>query len=83
MNIEDDKINGETFNVGGKNYSVEEIAKITNKDLLPTEEENSNLIIRMVDQGAVDGLIPKKQYSVDGFSIEENNKILSELRNLS
>ena len=37
----------------------------------------------MVDQGAVDGLIPKKQYSVDGFSIEENNKILSELRNLS
>ena len=59
------------------------LAKITNKDLLPTEEENSNLIIRMVDQGAVDGLIPKKQYSVDGFSIEENNKILSELRNLS
>ena len=57
------------------------LSKITNKNLLPTEEENSNLIIRMVDQGAVDGLIPKKQYSVDGFSIDENNKILLELRN--
>lgn len=33
LNIEDDKINGETFNVGGKNYSVEEIAKITKKEL--------------------------------------------------
>ena len=59
------------------------LSKITKKDLLPTEEENSKLIKSMVDQGAVDGLIPKKQYSVDGFNIEENNNILRQLRNLT
>ena len=49
------------------------------KDLLPSVEEEEELIKRTVDSGAVDGKSAKPEYKVDGFTLEENSQTLVRL----
>ena len=55
------------------------LSVISGKNLLPTREEEANLIRRMVDRGAVDGNLLTTVYSVDGYTLEENLNILDRL----
>ena len=53
---------------------------LTGRDLLPSREEETGLIQRMVDRGAVDGKILKPVPGVDGYTLDENLDILDRLR---
>jgi hypothetical protein len=61
---------------------VTALSQETGRDLLPTIEEESVLINRLVDSGAVDGVLGKKQPTVDTFTLEENAAILERLRGI-
>ena len=52
------------------------------KNLLPTIEAEQELVRRMVDMGAVDGMSARSEYRVDGFSLEENSQTLARLHHL-
>ena len=54
----------------------------TNKNLLPSPEEDNETIIKMVDMGAVDGFSGEQTYKVDGFELEGNSLALRELHSL-
>jgi len=58
------------------------LSKLSGISLLPQSDEESHLIQRMVDQGAVDGYLSERAYSVDGFSLEENQQLLQQLHKL-
>lgn len=51
-------------------------------NLLPSVEEESARIIETVKHGAVDGVLGKKENKVDGFTLEENGKVLEQLHHL-
>jgi hypothetical protein len=48
----------------------------TGKDLLPSPSQDSLLISKLVDMGAVDGISANNEYKVDGFTMKENSKVL-------
>ncbi|MBI2165393.1 MAG: DUF4392 domain-containing protein [Chloroflexi bacterium] len=56
------------------------LSQITGRDLLPTPGQEEGVIRRMVDRGAVDGMLGKTVYSVDSFPLEENRQTLEQLR---
>ena len=53
-----------------------------NKNLLPSVEEEKDLIRLMVNAGAVDGIAHKQVYKVDGFSLKDNSNTLERLHQL-
>lgn len=55
------------------------LSLLTGKDLLPSAQEEEDLIRRMVDAGAVDGVSGRQTYAVDGFSLSENRQTLEAL----
>ena len=61
---------------------VAALSQLTGRDLLPDEEEEAVLIRRMVDLGAVDGVLGVSQYSVDGMELQEYGEALRLLRSL-
>ena len=61
---------------------VAALSRLTGRDLLPDEDEEAALIRRMVDLGAVDGVLGVSQYSVDGMAVEEHGEALRLLRSL-
>ena len=58
------------------------LSEITNRNLLPTVEEEEEVIRHMVDKGAVDGPTGKQVYAVDAFPLEENRQTLERLHAL-
>ena len=70
-----------TSNWGGYGL-VAALSRLASRDLLPGLEGEEALIRRMVELGAVDGVLGEKQYSVDAMSIEEHGKALNSLHNL-
>lgn len=52
------------------------------ENLLPSVEEEKDLIRLMVNAGAVDGIAHKQVYKVDGFSLKENSNTLERLHQL-
>ena len=54
----------------------------TDKNVLPTVEEDTERISKMVDLGAVDGFSGEEIYKVDGFDLTENAALLEKLREL-
>ena len=58
------------------------LSRLVGRDLLPGLEEEGALIRRMVDLGAVDGVVGVSQYSVDAMSIEGHGQALSSLHTL-
>ena len=59
------------------------LSSLAGKNLLPTVEHETRLIQRLVDIGAVDGTTGNAIPTVDGFSIEENGRVLEQLRRMA
>ena len=55
------------------------ISKLSGRNLLPSIEEEQDLVRRTVDLGAVDGMSAKQEYKVDGFTLEENSRALQRM----
>ncbi len=70
-----------TSNWGGYGL-VAALSRLVGRNLLPSLEEEAELIGRMVDLGAVDGVVGASQYSVDSMSLEEHGQALSRLHDL-
>ena len=70
-----------TSNWGGYGL-VAAMSRIVGQDLLPAGPEEDDLIRRMVDLGAVDGIIGASQYTVDTMTIEEHGSALRSLRRM-
>lgn len=51
-------------------------------NLLPSIEDERDLVLRCVEMGAVDGASHKVEKRVDGFTLEENSEVLAELHAL-
>ena len=61
---------------------VAALSRRTGKDLLISAEAERDLVTRMVDMGAVDGTTGSPEYTVDGFTLEENGRVITELHDL-
>ena len=59
---------------------VAALSLLASRDLLPDLEDETRLIERAVDLGAVDGTTGEQKYYVDGFTTEENGLVLEQLR---
>ena len=70
-----------TSNWGGYGL-VASLSLLVGRNLLPKLEEEAALIRRMVDLGAVDGVVGRKQYSIDAMDIEDHGLALSGLHEL-
>ena len=55
------------------------LSALSGRNLLPSIEEERQLLRDTVDLGAVDGMSAKQEYKVDGFTIEENSQALQAL----
>lgn len=53
------------------------LSKIHGLNLLPSVEEETEHLRKIVDLGAVDGATKKNEMTVDGYSLDENMRILS------
>ena len=70
-----------TSNWGGYGL-VAALSRLVGRSLLPSQEEVSALIQRMVGLGAVDGVIGASQCTVDAMSIEEHGRALCNLKDV-
>ncbi len=70
-----------TSNWGGYGL-VAALSLLVGRDLLPRREEEADLIRRMVDLGAVDGVTGKADYSVDSMDLVTHSQALSRLHEL-
>ena len=61
---------------------VAALSQLVGRNLLPSVEEDSRMIRRMVELGAVDGFSGDNKNYVDGFTLEENASVLRRLRGL-
>ncbi|MCY4655047.1 MAG: DUF4392 domain-containing protein, partial [Dehalococcoidia bacterium] len=55
------------------------LSALSGRNLLPSIEEEQQLLRDTVDLGAVDGMSAKQEYKVDGFTVEENSEALQAL----
>ena len=58
---------------------VASLSMQTGRNLLPSVEDERELVKRTTDLGAVDGMSRKQEYRVDGFTLEENSEVVAEL----
>ena len=56
---------------------VAAISRLAGRNLLPSLEEDADMITQMVDDGAVDGGSGINRYYVDNFTLEENGEVLA------
>ena len=70
-----------TSNWGGYGL-VAAISRQVDRNLLPIPDEETDLITRMVDLGAVDGVVGKSQYAVDAMDLDTHGQALLNLRAL-
>lgn len=56
------------------------ISRRRGEDLLPSRCDARALVVRAVALGAVDGTTARPTESVDGFSLDENDRVLAEMR---
>lgn len=61
---------------------ISSLSMSTGKNVLPTIDEDMQIIRRIVDMGAVDGFSGEQTYKVDGFSLEENAHVLQRLHDI-
>ena len=55
------------------------LSALSGRNLLPSIEEEQQLLRDTVDLGAVDGMSAQQEYKVDGFTIEENSQTVQAL----
>lgn len=58
---------------------VAAMSRLRGRNLLPSVEEGREVLARTVELGAVDGVTGRRSGSVDGFSPEENQRVLGEM----
>jgi hypothetical protein len=58
---------------------VAAISRLRGQNLLPTRKEVRALLARTVELGAVDGVSGRHGLTVDGFPLEENERVLGEM----
>ena len=58
------------------------LSKLAGRNLLPTLEQEADMLRRTVDLGSVDGFSAEPRYEVDGFTSEENGVLLGRLHQL-
>ena len=58
------------------------LSLLTGRNLLPSPEQEEDVIRAMVDRGAVDGVASAQVYAVDGFTLQENRRTLEALHRL-
>jgi hypothetical protein len=58
------------------------LSLLSKRRLLPSTQQEEEVICRMVDSGAVDGISTQRVYAVDGFSLGENRRTLERLNAL-
>ena len=58
------------------------LSLLSGQSLLPSVEEEQELLRRTVDAGAVDGMSTKQEYKVDGFTLEENSQAVEALHQM-
>ena len=61
---------------------VAALSLLAGRVLLPSPDEEEDIIRAMVDRGAVDGVAAAPVYSVDGFTLQENRRTLEALHRL-
>lgn len=61
---------------------VASLSKLSGKNLMPTVDQDMDLIKKTVDLGAVDGMSNSQEYKVDGFTLEENAETITQLWDL-
>jgi len=61
---------------------VAALSRRKGKNLLPSIDADRDTVKRCVDAGAVDGNSTRQVYRVDGFTLEENSRVLSDLHQL-
>lgn len=61
---------------------VAALSLLVGRNLLPSPEEEEDVIRAMVDRGAVDGIAGGPVYGVDGFTLAENRRTLKALHRL-
>jgi hypothetical protein len=59
---------------------VASLSKLKNQNLLPSVEEEQEILKRTVELGAVDGMSGKNELTVDLFTMEENSQTIVELQ---
>ncbi len=62
---------------------VAALSRLVGRDLLPTVEQDRQLIRHMVDDGAVDGTSGENKYYVDNFTLDQNGQVLERLRRMA
>jgi hypothetical protein len=62
---------------------VADLSRLVGRDLLPTVAQEAELVRYLVDGGAVDGTTGRREYRVDGFTLEEHGAVLGRLRGLA
>ncbi|MEE9325217.1 MAG: glutamate cyclase domain-containing protein, partial [Dehalococcoidia bacterium] len=55
------------------------LSLLAKKNLLPTVEEEQEIIQKLVELGGVDGISGHSEYSVDSFSLKENSQVLASI----
>jgi hypothetical protein len=55
------------------------MSRLRGENLLPTVRETHALLVETFRLGAVDGISGKRTETVDGFPIEENDRVLREM----
>ena len=61
---------------------ISSLSMSTGKNVLPTIDEDMQIIRRIVDMGAVDGFSGEQTYKVDGFNLKENADALQRLHDI-
>lgn len=61
---------------------VAALSLLAGRNLLPSPEQEEDVIRAMVDRGAVDGVASAPVYGVDGFTLQENRRTLEALHRL-
>jgi hypothetical protein len=55
------------------------MSRLRGRNLLPSVRDAHDLTARAVELGAVDGTTGRRTESVDGFPLEENDRVLAEM----
>ena len=56
------------------------ISILSGRNLLPSIDEEQDMVKRWIDMGGVDGVTGQRVYTVDTFSLEENSAILAAIQ---
>ena len=81
MTTVDELVIASVSNWGGYGL-VAAMSRRAGRNLLPTVDEEREMVKTSADLGAVDSMSLKAEYRVDGFSLDENSETLVRLHDL-